>query len=115
MSVRFMKHQRGWSVLLCFLMGCSTHPLADVCDYLQPGKMGPNKVQPYGGTAAQQGVFLPQTPSIQLGVPAVPPPPGAPVVPPPAPLPGSPPLGVSIQPPQPIPPIPPAPPPNFGR
>src|SRR4051794_40041092 len=112
-----MKRQLGWSVLLCLLIGCSTHPLTDICDYVRPGKLGPNVVAPYGGVGIQQGAFLPQTPAIGLGgPPAAPAFPGGGLVPPPAPLPGNRPVtGVQIQPPQPVevPPPPPAPPPTF--
>lgn len=102
-----MKRSRRWlSFLLCFVAGCSTRPMLDLFDTFKPGKLGPNKVQPYGGVA------IPQGPIVPAGLPVI----GTPtplVVPPPAPLPGNrPPGAVELQPP-PFPPIPPAPPPNF--
>src|SRR3954469_16819053 len=109
-----MKRNCGWCGLLWSLIGCSTHPMTDVCDYFRPGKLGPNVVTPYGGVGIQQGAFLPQTPAIGLGGPAAPQFPGGGLVPPPAPLPGNRPVvGVQIQPPQPVevPPLPPTPPP----
>ena len=95
-----MTRQRPWAIFLCFLAGCSTHPLVDVCDFFKPGKLGPNKVQPYGGVA------IPQGPIVPVGIPTigVPTAPGVLVVPGPAPLPGNAPT--TLQPP--IPPPPPA-------
>ncbi len=94
-----------WSFFLCVLAGCSTHPGTDFCDFVQPGKLYPNKVQPYGGVAIPQGPIIP----VMQGGPTFP---AGPIVPPPAPLPGNrPPGAVELQPP----PLPPAPPPNFPR
>ena len=109
-----MNHLRGCSILLCVLAGCSTRPVLDVCDYVQPGKLGPIKVQPYGGVAIPQGPIVPVVNVPVIGVPG-PAFPGGAVVPPPVPLPGNrPPGAVELQPP-PFPPIPPAPPPGFPR
>jgi hypothetical protein len=81
---------------LLLLAGCSTHPICDVKDYFRPGKIGPNKVQPYGGVCIPQGPITGPGPSLP-SVPAI----NVPVVPPPAPLP--PPTGI-------VPPaVPPAP------
>ncbi len=91
-----MTRQRGWTLLLCFLSGCSTHPLVDFCDYVRPGKLGPTTVTPYGGVAIPQGAIIPVAPNISVGPPAVLPP-GPPVIPPPAPLPGNIPPGVQLQ------------------
>ena len=112
-----MKRKYGLCVLFCWLIGCSTHPITDVCDYFKPGKLGKNEVTPYGGVGVQQGQFLPQNPAIGIGGPAPAPFPGGGFVPPPAPLPGNrPPPGVQVQPPQPIDvPLPPSPPPTFVR
>jgi hypothetical protein len=101
-----MKTRRGWTLLLCFLTGCSTHPLVDTCDFFKPGKLYPNTVTPYGGVAIPQGAIIPAAPNISVGPPAALPP-GPPVVPPPATLPG-----FQLQPPTPgdIPPLPPEPP-----
>ncbi len=71
-------------VSLVFLAGCSTHPVCDVLDYFVPGKMGPNKVQPYGGVCIPQGAITGPGPALPA-VPAI----NVPVVPPPAPLPPS--------------------------
>ena len=90
--------------LLCFAAGCSTNPIADVGDYLCPGKMGPNKVQPYGGVNIPQGPIVPPMPSVPGAIPV----PGG-LVPPPQPLPGTAPPGVLLQPPA----FPEAPPPPF--
>jgi hypothetical protein len=91
-------------LLLCVLSGCSTHPLVDVCDFLKPGRLGPNAVQPYGGVGVPQGAIIPVAPNISVGPPAVLPGGGG-VVPPPAPLPGNvPPGGLQLQPPLPPPP-----------
>jgi hypothetical protein len=92
-----------WLVLVGFLSGCSTHPVVDILDYFKPGKLGPNKVQPYGGVGVPQGAIVPVAPSITVGPPAVVP--GVGVVPPPAPLPGNvPPGDLQLQPPLPPPP-----------
>jgi hypothetical protein len=104
-------------LLFLVLSGCSTHPMADFCDYFKPGKVGPVTVQggPYGGVAVPQGAIVPPAPNISVGPPApFPPgggvvpapgplPPAGDVVPPPAPLPGSRPLG-DLPPPLPPPP-----------
>ena len=96
-----MTRRHGWSLLLCFLTGCSMHPLTDFWDYVHPGKLYPNKVEPYGGVAIPQGPILPaaQNPLIAPAFPGG-------VVPPPAPLPGSRPAGIELQPPLPPPPPP---------
>jgi hypothetical protein len=106
-----MKTRRGWTLLLCFLAGCSTHPLVDTLDFFKPGKLYPNTVTPYGGVAIPQGAIVPPAPNISVGPPAAlpPGPPGPLVVPPAAALPGNLP---QLQPPTPgdIPPLPPDPP-----
>src|SRR5439155_13673007 len=79
--------RRRWTILLCVLAGCSTHPLVDFCDLVKPGKLGPNLVQPYGGVAIPQGPIVPVAPNISVGPPA--PLPGPGIIPPPAPLPGN--------------------------
>ncbi len=99
-----MTRYRGWTVLLCFLTGCSTHPLVDTLDFFKPGKLYPNTVTPYGGVAIPQGAIIPPAPNISVGPPAALPP-GPPVVPPAAALPGNIPPGVQLQPP--LPPNPP--------
>jgi hypothetical protein len=69
-----------WLFLTLFLAGCSTHPIANMQDYIRPGKMYANEVDPYGGVCIQQGAIL--TPAVST--------PNAPiVVPPPVPLPGT--------------------------
>ncbi len=83
--------------LFSFLFGCSTHPLADTCDFFKPGKLGPTKVQPYGGVAIPQGPIVPVAPNFPGAGP------GPAVIPGPAPFPG-----VELQP-----PLPPPPPPKF--
>ncbi len=99
---------RGWSLVVCFIAGCSTHPVGDMLDFFQPGKLYPDaKITPYGGVCRNQGpVAGPGAggpPQINVGPPQ---PLGttAPVVPPPVPVTGS------IVP-EPVPPVPPPPPP----
>ena len=75
---------RRWLFCLLMLPGCSTHPISDVADYFCPGKVGPNKVQPYGGVCIPQGPVLGPGPTLP-SVPAI----AVPVVPPAAPLPPS--------------------------
>jgi hypothetical protein len=106
-----MTRNRSWTLLLCLLTGCSTHPLVDVCDFFKPGKLGPTTVTPYGGVAIPQGAIIPAAPNISVGPPAALPP-GPPVIPPPAALPGNRPPGVQLQFPTAgeIPPLPPDPP-----
>jgi hypothetical protein len=83
--------------------GCSTNPCADFCDFVRPGRLGPNKVNPpYGGVLAQQQPITPLSPTLPGIAPGV--------VPPPAPLPGGPPMP-QLQTPQPIGAFPPQPPP----
>jgi hypothetical protein len=89
-------NRRGWILLVCFLAGCSTHPIVDACDYFRPGKLGKTTVQPYGGVAIPQGAIVPPAPNIAIGPPGLVP--GPPIVPPPAALPGNrPPAGVQLQ------------------
>ena len=109
-----MNKHRGWSLLLCLLAGCSTHPLVDTLDFFKPGRAGPNKVQPYGGVAIPQGPIVPVAPSIP-GIMPVPAFPGGGVIPPPVPVPGNQP---TLQPPiagEFIPPLPPNPPGKGGN
>jgi hypothetical protein len=87
-----MRHTSVLFVLM--LVGCSTHPIVDTLDFIRPGKMYPNEVEPYGGVLIQQGSIL--TP----GAPGPPTVPG--IVPPPVPLPGTP--GGSVPPPPAFPP-----------
>jgi hypothetical protein len=75
---------RFWVFGLFLLAGCSTQPCIDVKDYFFPGKLGPNKVQPYGGVCIPQGPVTGPGPSLPA-VPAI----AVPVIPPPAPLPPS--------------------------
>jgi hypothetical protein len=105
-----MSLSRGCILCLVLLAGCSTHPVADLCDAVRPGKLEKTTVQPYGGVAIPQGPIIPAGPNISVGPPA-PIVPGAPVVPPPAALPGNRQPGVQLQGPGPdIPPLPPNPP-----
>jgi hypothetical protein len=93
-----MKSNRGWSVLLCLLAGCSTHPCADISDFFHPGKMYPNEVNPpYGGVWVQQHTIMPLTPTLPA------------IVPPPMPMPAGTP-SFQLQP-----PMPPTPPKGFGN
>jgi len=105
-----MTRNRAWMLLILFLAGCSTHPLVDLCDYVQPGKIYKTTVNPpYGGVAIPQGPIIPAAPNISVGPPGVLPP-GAPVVPPPVALPGNT-SGVQLQAPgTDFPPLPPPPP-----
>jgi hypothetical protein len=113
-----MNRRRLFILMFCISAGCSTHPLVDLCDTVKPAKLGPNKVQPYGGVAIPQGPIVPVAPAVVVGPPAVVP--GGAVVPPPAPLPGARPPGLQLQPPigdgpPPFPPFPPPPPAPPGR
>jgi hypothetical protein len=82
--------KRAPSLLLLLVCGCSTAPVADVMDYLVPGRIDLSKGNPYGGVCIPQG-GPPGGAVAPLAVPVVPvaPPPGAvpaaPVVPPPPP------------------------------
>ena len=112
-----MIRKRPWSLILCLLTGCSTHPLVDTLDFFKPGKLGPVTVQPYGGVNVPQGPIVPGAPVVPvMGMP-VPVQPIA-VVPPPVPFPTAPP-GVQLQTPTPgggvptFPPLPPNPPRPF--
>ena len=67
----------GLMMLLIALVGCSTSPLADFLDVLQPGRIRDEQAAPYGGVCQPQNA----TP---LAVPG-PPPVAAPLVPSPAP------------------------------
>jgi hypothetical protein len=108
---------RCLTLFFCVLIaGCSTHPITDLCDTIKPGRMGPNKVPPYGGVAIPQGPIVPVMGPV-IGPPVPPPFPGGGVVPPPAPLPGN--RGpIELSPPMPggpFPPLPPDPPREIGR
>lgn len=106
-----MKHA-SWFLLLP-LVGCSTHPCADLSDYFNPGKLRENRVEPYGGVCIQQGPIQPPTPGPALGgpLPLPAPPSSGGAIPPPAPLPGNQPPGPNVPPPPTIPSIPPPAPP----
>ena len=87
---------RHWAILMVFVTGCSTAPIADLLDRFSPGKLEPAKMAPYGGVCGPQqvGGVLPG-PGLAPTVPfsAGPPLPGSPVAlppgtgPQPAPLP----------------------------
>jgi hypothetical protein len=93
----------------CGVSGCSTHPISDTMDFFRPGKIGPDKVVPYGGVCIPQGPVTSPAPVVPV-VPTAPavPPIAVPVVPPPAPLP--PPTGTLPPPSTPTPSIFPVPP-----
>lgn len=42
--------------MLLFLAGCSTAPLANFLDLVRPGRLGPEKVPPYGGVGVSRPV-----------------------------------------------------------
>ena len=69
--------RRHLTVLLCCLVGCSSHPLVEVCDYFKPGHLYPDRVTPYGGVCVRQG------PGPIVTNPAI----NNPVIPAPAPFP----------------------------
>ena len=48
-----MRHT--WLLVVLLLAGCSTHPVVDVMDFFQPGKMYRNDVPPYGGVCGRPG------------------------------------------------------------
>lgn len=88
--------KRSVGVLLVFLTGCSTAPLADFLDFVKPGRVSPDKTAPYGGVCAPHpgggaaaGAVPPGSPppaATPFGVPPPPAPIGTPVPPPPAPV-----------------------------
>ena len=79
--------RNSWVLAALLLAGCSTHPIVDMMDFLQPGKMYRDDVTPYGGVCNTQGAILAPTQPFCPPVPPVAPGPG--VVPPPVPLPGN--------------------------
>jgi hypothetical protein len=87
-----MKRITALSLLL--LTGCSTAPIADLLDFVRPGRITPGPA-PYGGVCIPQGgpVGAPVVAAPVLPGPGIPPPPappgapGAPVVVTPPPLP----------------------------
>lgn len=83
-----MKRLAGLGMLL--LAGCSTAPVADLLDWVKPGRISADKTAPYGGVCQPHPVGGPASlPGIPAGPPAPAPGPiGAP--PPPAPM-GAPP------------------------
>jgi hypothetical protein len=107
-----MTRNHGWFLLVCLLTGCSTHPLANTLDFFCPGKLGPNRVQPYGGVGIPQGAVLAPVSGTTIGGP-LPLDPAAGSVPPPVVVPGNrPPAAFQLQPPTfpdsvPLPPEPP--------
>src|SRR5438105_2538451 len=89
-----MKRLAGFGMLL--LAGCSTAPVADLLDWVKPGRISSEKTAPYGGVCQPH----PGGPVLGPGVP------GGPPAPPPAPI-GAPPPPASIgAPPPPIPALP---------
>src|SRR5437764_1361020 len=94
--------KRWWLLCLWSLVGCSTAPVYDVMDCLEPGHMYKDRVAPYGGVCTPGQGTLPICPA--PAVPTLPstPPVAVPVVPGPAPLGGAP--APAIIPPPPPPP-----------
>jgi hypothetical protein len=77
--------KRAASLLLVFLTGCSTAPVADVMDYFWAGQITPDATPPVGGVCIPQG-GPPTSGPIPIPVPAaagpvapgpITPPPGA--------------------------------------
>jgi hypothetical protein len=64
--------KRLWPILLLLLTGCSTAPLADFLDFVRPGRLGPERVAPYGGVNAPRQVGAPIG-SVALESPPAPP------------------------------------------
>src|SRR5262249_47268952 len=90
--------KRMAALLLGLMAGCSTAPLADVLDFLSPGRLGPERTPPYGGVCVPTAVGPPAAglpaPSPGVSVPTPPSPapvgtplPGSPTVTPPPPAP----------------------------
>ena len=84
-----------WFAVLIFLSGClSSNPCYDLCDCLQPGRLYPDTVTPYGGVCIpNQGVNLPN-----FGNPGAPPPGAGSVQPLPPVIPGPVPVGPGTMP-----------------
>ena len=81
---------KRFSMLLLFILGCSTAPIADTLDHFKPGKIEQGKVAPYGGVCGPQQASVPVAVAVPpVGVPALPGPAAGPVLPNPA-LPTSP-------------------------
>ncbi|MBV9122042.1 MAG: hypothetical protein JO112_01620 [Planctomycetes bacterium] len=87
------------AVLLLFVTGCSTAPVADLLDFFAPGRLKPGDVAPYGGVCAPvqvgpPGSVLPAPVAPGPVLPAAPVPSGpvVPVPPPGEPPPPSPPF-----------------------
>ena len=109
--------KRMAAVCLGLVAGCSTAPVADLLDFLRPGKLGPEKTAPYGGVCLPRPVEPPAgaVPAPPPGSPfgatvpgaGAPPGPGIPLPPPPAPVPSTPqvlPGGAASRSPLPLPP-----------
>ena len=50
---------RGAALLLLFVTGCSTAPIADMMDFFVPGTLPAEKTNPYGGVCLPQGINAP--------------------------------------------------------
>lgn len=87
--------RRAWPVVAALLVGCSTAPVADVLDFIRPGRIAPETTPPFGGVCAPQPLTNPAAvPPAAAPTPcppaAAPPPSAAP--PPGTPLPPAPPF-----------------------
>jgi hypothetical protein len=85
--------RRAAPLLSLLLAGCSTAPIADLMDWVSPGRLRPGQVQPYGGVCIPQGgpVVAPAVPTAVPVAPTAPVPgaPPSPFLPPPS---GAPPV-----------------------
>jgi hypothetical protein len=62
---------RRWAILMLLCCGCSTSPIADMCDYFCPGKIKDGAVAPYGGVCnPTPGVVTPGPIAPLPGAPA---------------------------------------------
>jgi hypothetical protein len=75
------------TLFLLLITGCSTAPVADLLDYLSPGKLEQGKVAPYGGVCGPQqagaGAIVAPAHPLLAGPPLGNPPPQAGALPPP--------------------------------
>jgi hypothetical protein len=81
-------YMRRAVMLFLFLSGCSTAPIADLLDFIKPGRITPEKTAPYGGVCGPRPLAGPPVAPAPIPPPPVfPPAPttGAPI---PAPPPG---------------------------
>jgi hypothetical protein len=77
--------RRLMALLLLLAAGCSTAPLADVLDFVKPGRLVSNPTRIYGGVSAPNVSQPVEWPAPALPAPPAPPPSGPFPIPPPPP------------------------------